>query len=49
MLPQGLPSNRTVQRRLQIWLRRDAFRSAWQQLAERNTAWNDAPWARYGS
>jgi transposase len=35
MLPQGFPSYKTVQRRLQIWLQRDAFRTAWQQLAQR--------------
>jgi transposase len=33
MLPKGFPSYRTVQRRLQTWLQREAFRTAWQQLA----------------
>ena len=35
MLPKGFPSYRTVQRRLRLWLQRDAFRQGWQQLAER--------------
>jgi transposase len=34
MLPKGFPSYRTVQRRLQRWLALDAFRAAWQQLAQ---------------
>lgn len=35
MLPQGFPSSKTVQRRLKVWLAQDAFRRAWQQLAQR--------------
>jgi transposase len=35
LLPQGLPSYKTVQRRLTSWLALDAFRSAWRQLAQR--------------
>jgi transposase len=33
MLPVGFPSYKTVQRRLKLWLQRDAFRQAWRQLA----------------
>jgi len=35
MLPVGFPSYKTVQRRLKLWLQRDTFRQAWQQLAQR--------------
>src|SRR5919112_1640299 len=35
MLPKGFPSYKTVQRRLKLWLQRDTFRTAWQQLAQR--------------
>jgi transposase len=35
MLPVGFPSYRTVQRRLKVWLQRDAFRQAWGQLAQK--------------
>ena len=35
MLPPGFPSYKTVQRRLKGWLQHDAFRRAWQQLAQR--------------
>jgi transposase len=35
MLPKGCPSYKTVQRRLKPWLQRDAFRQAWQRLAQR--------------
>src|SRR5262245_17394487 len=35
MLPPGFASYKTVQRRLKRWLERDAFRTAWRQLAER--------------
>jgi len=34
MLPAGFPSYKTVQRRLKVWLALDAFRTAWQQLAQ---------------
>ena len=35
MLPRGFPWDKTVRRRLKRWLERDAFRTAWRQLAER--------------
>jgi hypothetical protein len=35
MLPKGLPSYQTVQRRLKGWLPQEAFRRAWQHLAQR--------------
>jgi transposase len=35
MLPSGFPSYKTVQRRLKVWLQQDAFRRAWEQLAQR--------------
>jgi Putative transposase of IS4/5 family (DUF4096) len=35
MLPPGFPSYRAVQRRWERWLERDAFRTAWRQLARR--------------
>ena len=35
LLPRGFPSYKTVQRRLKRWLERDAFRTAWRQLAAR--------------
>ena len=35
MLPTGFPSYKTVQRRLQVWLQLDTFRTAWQDLAQR--------------
>jgi transposase len=35
MLPRSFPSYKTVQRRLQRWLERDAFRTAWRPLARR--------------
>jgi transposase len=35
MLPLGFPSYKTAQRRLKLWLQRDAFREAWRRLAER--------------
>jgi hypothetical protein len=38
MLPPGLPSYKTVQRRLTVWLALDAFRTAWRQLAHRYEA-----------
>jgi transposase len=38
MLPTGFPSYKTVQRRLQVWLPLDTFRTAWQQLAQRYEA-----------
>jgi putative transposase len=44
MLPLGFPSYKTVQRRLRRWLGRDAFRTAWQQLAERYERLNGINW-----
>jgi len=44
MLPKGFPSYRTVQRRLKRWLQRDAFRTAWHQLAERYQRWHGINW-----
>jgi transposase len=44
MLPKGFPSYKTVQRRLQVWLQRDAFRTAWQQLAHRYEALQGINW-----
>ncbi|MDY3558364.1 transposase [Gemmata sp. JC673] len=35
MRPWCFPSYKTVQRRLQEWLRKDAFLTGWKQLAER--------------
>jgi transposase len=35
MLPRCFPSYKTIQRRLKRWLQRDAFRTAWRQLAQR--------------
>jgi len=34
MLPRGFPSYKTVPRRFTVWLERDTFRTAWQQLAQ---------------
>src|ERR1051325_5214179 len=44
LLPLGFPSYKTVQRRLGHWLRRDAFRVAWRQLAERYGRLNGIKW-----
>lgn len=44
MLPKGFPSYKTVQRRLTLWLQRDAFRSAWQQLAQRYEVLHGINW-----
>src|SRR5260370_9309965 len=35
MLPVCFPSYKTVQRRLQRWLKLDVFHAAWKQLAQR--------------
>ena len=35
MLPWCFPSAKTVQRRLRVWLKCDAFLAAWRQLAQR--------------
>ena len=34
-LPRCFPSYKTVQRRLKVWLREDAFLVAWKRLAQR--------------
>lgn len=44
MLPLGFPSSKTVQRRLKRWLERDAFHTAWRQLAERYERLNGINW-----
>jgi transposase len=44
MLPPGFPSYKTVQRRLKVWLQQDAFRGAWQQLAQRYEALQGINW-----
>jgi transposase len=44
MLPRGFPSYKTVQRRLQVWLQLDTFRTAWQQLAYRYEALQGINW-----
>jgi hypothetical protein len=38
MLPAGFPSDKTVQRRREVWLALDAIRLAWQRLAQRDEA-----------
>jgi transposase len=40
MLPKGVPSYKTVHRRLKVWLHQDAFRRAWQHLAPRYETWH---------
>jgi hypothetical protein len=44
MLPPGFPSYKTVQRRFKVWLRQDAFRTAWQQLAQRYETLQGVNW-----
>ncbi len=44
MLPKGFPSYKTVQRRLTLWLQRDAFRTVWQQLAQRYEVLHGINW-----
>jgi transposase len=44
MRPTGFPSYKTVQRRLHVWLQREAFRTAWQQLAHRYEALQGINW-----
>jgi transposase len=44
MLPKGFPSYKTVQRRLKVWLQQEAFRRAWQQLAQRYETWHGINW-----
>jgi transposase len=43
-LPKGFPSYKTVQRRRQLWLQREAFRTAWPQLAHRYEALQGINW-----
>jgi len=45
MLPSGFPSDKTVQRRLKVWLEQEALRRAWQQLAQRYEALPGINWA----
>lgn len=44
MLPPGFPSPKTVQRRLELWLALDAFRTAWSQLAHRDEVLQGINW-----
>ena len=44
MLPSGFPSDKTVQRRLKVWLEQEALRRAWQQLAQRYEALQGINW-----
>jgi hypothetical protein len=44
MLPKGLPSYKTVHRRLDLWLQRDTCRTAWAQLAQRYEAFHGINW-----
>jgi len=44
LLPKGLPSYKTVQRRLKRWLALDCFHTAWQQLAERYVRFHGINW-----
>jgi transposase len=44
MLPPGLPSYKTVPRRLKVWLELDAFRTAWSQLVHRYEALQGINW-----
>src|SRR5215510_4921271 len=44
MLPLGLPSYKTVQRRLKVWLELEVFRTAWSQLAHRYEALQGINW-----
>jgi transposase len=44
MLPAGFPSYKTAQRRLKVWLQQDAFRRAWQQVAQRYEALQGINW-----
>ena len=43
-LPPGLPSRKTVQRRLKTWLALDCFHTAWQQLAQRYVRLHGINW-----
>jgi transposase len=43
-LPKGLPSSKTVQRRLKHWLALDCFHTAWAQLAQRYVQLHGINW-----
>ena len=43
-LPPGLPSRKTVQRRLETWLALDCFHTAWAQLAQRYVRLHGINW-----
>jgi len=43
-LPPGLPSRKTVQRRLETWLALDCFHTAWAQLAQRYVRLRGVNW-----
>jgi transposase len=43
-LPKGFPCRKTVGRRLERWLARDCFHTAWQQLAERYVRLHGINW-----
>jgi transposase len=43
-VPPGLPSYKTVQRRLRRWLELDCFHTAWQQLAQRYVRLHGINW-----
>ena len=44
MLPAGFPSDKPVPRRLKVWVAQDAFRRAWEQLAQRSEALRGINW-----
>jgi transposase len=44
MLPVCFPSYKTIQRRLKVWMERDCFLTAWQQLAERYESLRGINW-----
>ena len=43
-VPPCFPSGKTIQRRLAVWLESDAFRTAWQRLAERYAELHGINW-----
>ena len=43
-VPPCFPSGKTIQRRLAVWLESDAFRTAWQRLAERYAELHGVNW-----
>ena len=46
LLPVGVPSYKTVQRRLKRWLALEVFHQAWQQLATRYHELHGINWAQ---